>query len=1684
MDISEASLSENDLSQSNNEEQDELIEEEEEVSNEEDINQNENENSIFKESMNTNSIEIAPTGETSELGNEFDPMLFIQLGDRIVIDSKKYGGRTIGTVYYRSLDLIRIKPDGVSNRLHDFELEQTEDEELFKEDDGVTSVYIIEKRIYESFVEQQDFRINQLIDTFDSNGDLYNTYKIIKVDKDNDYIKIHEIDDKDNEYDVEFNFIGIEPDEDFIMISIRQLVGLDEKVPSNNEVIASLEEKEQENQEDIEEEEDGIEVIGFIEVTKPKIFKEAATYEQRIPDSLQKIDALNDFITSLDPTLQKDPKAIRAVRILVEILFNLKQESILYNEDGSIKGAKQVSATTLTELINQTSIPLGRPVLNITKKLYNVSEEDELEENKSNDDFYFENIENEMEQMKANYSKLASSTVVGAQGGSIVRFWNDEQNFLKQYLSSWTSNGNVEPYWRAINDSEFFRKSPPVLEDNKLVPTIPGYIPSHSEKTPPIFDKIPFGIERALSATYRKGIDRRKQILLPEEGGVVNSYLLFPLKVANYLGTTRSYNLAVDSGRSQLQQKTITDIIKELGEPKEVGTSNDIILLDVHGSTLGNIPLSDYIEGLSMPSLGLGDTFFYLQQYGIENIELNQDILNVLNKKIELYQSQLLSTLSKLRKTLESREIKESEMNNLIENPEILEEIRSQPILVEELIEYEKLNPSLAKSDIGQIIYLLKNYSNYFQVTAGNNALLIAKAKLEAANDIYVNQLKINSIIKQNKLNAGIKPIKNKCKHVSDLVSIKKIFNDNERFEELTKFYRKYQGQRNNNWINCNICNEHLLCIHERLQLQAYLNPKEKSIIEKEIILKFAGGQFQGTYICRNCGQSIRELDFDNNIEFDDDGKPKSGRAVLVDEDALFEEKLDILVSVPIEESEKKQLDLNEDEIKCYNVIRELSERIGVYLDNEQYRNIISKSISKLNKLPSRDVYNAQKRALGAKGARLADYDIQLSRSLITICATFLLINIQCKIPSYVIRYTLVGCESPGFGGYPLDADEKNEQGIQYMACAISTMRKGGSIQTGFEQVIDDKTRLNSIVFYIKGHLKEILSDDELQANLAEKRRYLSEINGSQIEDYETRTKDIIPSSFLPEQIMITPEMAAENAIIPEIAMNMGNKGNLALIKLWIRKAHSLAKEHAFLVRGSPLSETTCCLTKINEPGTFWKKMNDLPQINKRTLIPNQQGHFLVTEFIPRSAEVAVAEPDRELYYRVFLKYCFQGPRMGYYHEPGLTNRCQWCGFQFPTNPSIMDTDSEGKIALHSQEVKTDTEQFTELLDTIHNVNNVMPIVPNKISAIKEIMEEFSSIEPAPLLDWNNIIIKTTDNFLSLPPNADKGDIAVASSIISEATNDSELIIQRRLKEQYLTILKDIANLSWVNFFQVLQSYFITPFQRLLSNYSTKSLFIPIELEKSLSEIHTTKDLQPIIDNELLILLKNDDIKNKKYDFARSKIQYFLKQLSSLLSFKNNIRPSVIPGKEFTLTYIQKALLYGPIATLINPDDIPSDLYISNPIKSVGDSSILLLLKILAFTLDKYNREKLSFNDQQIKDLIAIRDEKERVNVVKEFDKLSDEEKAVELMNKRLGLGKWAVGGTKLIYAYDKDYYDLERQKRLDAGIIDFPGLGGGEMDAPSGREYDESGFPIYDDSFFEKEGGYDHNQHADDDFE
>ena len=1243
----------------------------------------------------------------------------------------------------------------------------------------------------------------------------------------------------------------------------------------------------------------------------------------------------------------------------------------------------------------------------------------------------------------------------------------------------------------AWEDTEFFRSAPPSTEEvsegvHELLPVVDGYMASHSAENPPILDTIPFGMERALSRTYRKGADMKKTSLLVPDSAPMESFMLFPQRTIPHLGKKRTYHLAMDSGRSHLPLKTMRRILEESGEPIEIGsTSRDIILLKATGDSLGNIPLHDYVEGLSIPSLGWGDVFSTLIHYGLDAFELHPALARVLQKKMTLYQSQLKSTLATLRTSLAAEPKKATAPTVLLPDTSLWDIVGTQEVLVRAIEDYQKRNPTMADSDIGKVIHLMKYHDNYFQVAAGKTPLLIAKAARAAYNQEYVDAIQIQHLIRQREKEAGERPKKNTCPHVADMVSVRRITEDAERFFQLTKVFKRYQGERKDNWFDCNLCKEHLLCIHERLQLQAYLHPKEKDTLEKEILLKCSGGQFQGKYICRNCGQSIRELEFDNHMEFDDDGKPISGRAVLIDEDALFEEKMEDLTSAPVESEDAKQKEWTEEERFCYQVIRVIAEKLGVYPSEERYQKMIQRALQMLNRLATRAQY-----AEYAKMSRTKlDYDVYHARHMISYCSLCLLLDVQTKYPPYVIRHKLHGCKSQGFDGYPLDTDPTKKEGMEYIACAVASIHRKDSPwrETGYSQERDDIKRLNAVVFYMKESLTKMVDDPMIQAELADKRRYLADVMGMISSDTATGPTDMVFSSFLPELHSPSLSETIQNAMTPEIVERMGVRGRSALARLWIRQAHQYASETAAIVHGSPRLEITCCISSLLTPQASWKDAPQLPPMGQRTWTPHLQGQPLMTHFVPRIQEASVATTNPELYYRIFLRYCFVGPRIGHSHEPNLLHRCIWCGFQFPTHPSIMDAEKEGKPALVSQGVMMDTQEFNQLLDTIHRVHHVPPLSQAPATQFMERMTDFASLNPPPIDRWDTLLDETMDAFQKLNTSASpenmRADLLLAVGPLSDAAREYEDHIRPRLPPKTMAVLKQITELPWNAFFEVLQTYFITFFHRVLSGYRKDALFLPMELAHTLSDQHKEM-LKGVLENHIKDVVKWSVVWENEahYDVARAKLDYYLQQMSEILPYKDKIRPLSVPGRQFTLSYFQSVLLYGPLGMMMSSFHLPEGAKGKSAVRELGNPSIQYLLGLIQTALDKYQKERLSFNDQEIKNRMAIRDEKERVMVVKEFDKLTDEERAIELMNKKLGLGKWAVGGSKLIYAYDKDYFDVEREKRIAAGIIDFPGMSTGELPAPEGREYDKYGFPVYHDDEFEKEGGYDHQQHGEED--
>lgn len=1601
------------------------------------------------------------------------------LGDRVYINSER-DNIVIGTVYYRSAELVRVLKDGVYNKLFDYPWISNDEEERFDPESGVTQAAVLKRRSFDTFVEQHDLRAGDRIEAISKDGTIYNTYVIKRVNPEEDTIIIrttenNAINSSGDDREIVFGGMGIPLEEDFIIIR-KDLTPTPED--SATGIVQSAEgEIEVEEGEAVEPPAFKIVSVNDVYLPKQEVLKDARASERVYTDNIQKIDAMNDFLNMLDPISQKDPKEIRIIRSLIEVMSNMKREVVDYNPDGSVKGAKRTSINTLAELLMNIDVPLSRPVLAAAIKLY--TEDDDIDE--KTDDIQVVKFADELNEIITN-----TPAVVSTKGtGNIIAHWENEKAFINNYQKPWTPSFEPrEPKFTPLVDSDFFRYDVPDMINNE----VPGYIPPSIKSMQkgkkknisipmPTFGYVPFSYMRSLRATPRKSTERGRVTHMPPEEATIKSYLMFPPSVAYRMGSKRTGSLAIDSGRSIGRYSTIAQVIRYLNGIKESNpTSRDIIELGVIGTTLNDISLEEYLEGIVVPGTGIGESIHSLSDIGLADIELTPELFRILETKISAYQNQLINTLGKLRDELINMEAEKLEANPLIDDSSALKNAEEEKIISDAVVTFKEINKNISSSDIALVFYLLNKYNAYFQAAMGKEPLYLIKEKIRAIRDMGIERARVERLIKEAEMNRGETPMQNKCEHVALLTSVRKIGDINERYHLLTKLFNRYQGERDDNYINCSLCKKHLICVHERLQIHAFLNPTERDVINKELLIKFSGGVFSGNYICRNCGQPIHEIEYDMNMEYDDDGRPMVGRAVL-EEDEEVEDEIATALTM------KKKADymtegLTDDQKTIYEVLRELCIRTAIPFTRETYIKVINRIYEVVKKVPT--MHKAQETLAKTKKANPPPpLEIFLAQKIIQFSAAYFLIEIQTHIPDYAPLYKIKeeGC-TRDFSGYPMIPDKTLINGIKFVACIINNIKQEDSVwsKSGISKGTEDNIKLLSSLITVA--IDIALKDSNILQDIQTKRQYESETFGRKVED--GRATEIIPVTFLPSMTMPTAEEAAEEPIIPEVT-GLGNnsKNKQLLSKFWIRKANERVKtlvEETQMAKGNPYAEITCCPTNIQYPDNFWKSAG-LPEIGERTLVSSKQGSSLQVHFDPRPAESILAEAPEELYYRLFLKVCYAGPRIGHPHEPGLTNLCAWCGFQFPGNPTAMNADTEGKAALESASVEINRETYMELLDAVHTNHEVEGIDAHMFKFDDSKIQEFASINPPPVKDWNAILMETITNLNALPRDASSSDKLAALDRISNISRKLEDYINIKglnvpIRDNSMLTCRDvllnITKLSWNNMLQVLQTYFIIPYNRIISGFDKDSIRYPVDKKTDTPDV--IKDITKIYTNDTVVFTLYSNYKDKT--IIRPNMELFLRQIRMYMQFKEKIVPIILskPGGKELLAYIQKIMVLGPITALIYKKSV-IDASITEVLSSTSE-----ILQLVKATLKHYDEQRLVFDDRAIKERVQIANEKEKNVVMAKIRNITDEDaKRVELLKKKLGIGDWAVGGSKAIWQFDADQYEKERLDRIKAGIVDFAESG------VTGPEQDIFGFDVNGPA----EEGYDmdaFNNHADDD--
>ena len=146
----------------------------------------------------------------------------------------------------------------------------------------------------------------------------------------------------------------------------------------------------------------------------------------------------------------------------------------------------------------------------------------------------------------------------------------------------------------------------------------------------------------------------------------------------------------------------------------------------------------------------------------------------------------------------------------------------------------------------------------------------------------------------------------------------------------------KFNGGQRGNFIICGTCGNNLVCKHEVLQINEYLHPGRGVALHKALLLEFGNGVFEGSYICKNCGQKISDLEYDTHLEFDDEGRPLVGRSVVEPgeddelEAVIIKDETD--AAIPFKNEEDKRL---------YKMARTMFERIGLNATEPMYKRVV-----------------------------------------------------------------------------------------------------------------------------------------------------------------------------------------------------------------------------------------------------------------------------------------------------------------------------------------------------------------------------------------------------------------------------------------------------------------------------------------------------------------------------------------------------------------------------------------------------------------------------------------------------------------------------------------------------------------------------------------------------------------------
>ena len=1286
----------------------------------------------------------------------------LHIGNLVGIVSDLHG-LVVGRVVYRDQKMVRVMPQEVSDRA--FEFPMTEDGSSFDPDLGVQSIEVLEDATSDYYVDFLGARPGEMLEFFTIDGE--------EADKPGEVAEVIKTATKDSirlKDGRVLNFRGRGPKPPVAVIRVSTAANIaatavtdaaigEAEGAAQTAAVAAAQRR--------------TELLALLsEVAAPATMAILPSTQQTFPESLQREEMFQDLLANLSAKQRTNPRRIRFIEREVDLALALKNNVLLRDEAGNPDGYRETDIRSVLDAIKSAPgpVPVAVPIV-AGARVLNVDDIPAGTQFRPGDVFprILGDVETESEVLAAVFqdgslpatraSRVSTAVQETAAARAAQGFYGYLYDLLGRDLITLKGEVVAGAEWTVDQD---------VIRTASLSKAVQGFTSGLPDAEDPVSLSLLVNdvTSRSLRAlTPLKFIHPRTgntYIGAPSDPSRVTGYVMLPPKAAlklrpptrpGDLPTALLYSAALEADSLPTVAQTLSDLYTLDPGPQNAWT------LSADGTGPGGDTeiatwLSMVLRYAVHPSDSLGPRtpriLGLLDAFGLGESDLPQPVAAVIHQWVKRSQAQWRDLLTAQRaatqKALNEDVARVFQSVTGADSPLWPALLTAAEPLADLIADIRRRNPAIGEAPTLLSVSLQHEAQGdaaplAWGVIAGldNRPIEVDQAaagEALTASRSYILRRKALRDLPLLKLRAA--PEVNTCPHVATLEAIRNQRDALQRSRLLREFVEEYQGGREGEWMTCTLCRQHAVCYHELMELEAMAQPARLDAIQKQILIRFGGGRYEGKIVCRNCGQGLQDIDYEQGVEFDDEGRAVTGMSVLTEEqmeeptESTWKKATAGLVAAPVEFATTSQREIA-------NILQTMAERAGMLLPPDVIRQIVRYADLYVSaRTPTPEAYEVyRKRALtaastkvrvatGASGVSgtyisgVPTYAAVIDQTRVSALAVLLTIALQSADPQVVVNNPFPLCAF-GRDGWPLAAEAKPEESkaLNYVCCATASIQRDMAPwnHLGWSGESKVETRTRAVLKVVLPAAAAILGAETKGAPLSftpeirsQLERTRTDVEGARKRALVSHT-DQLPVGFRPDPFPPSvgrPAVERDPVGPVAAAIAAGRTDEVAGLLPGIAGAARqqavavISELHAAAAAGVPKDaqittvDATCCPVPFGaaEAGALQGAgiAGAAPLVAAAALVRGGQvtvpnaGTHLWAAFTPPVAAAIEETVDPGVYFKLFLKYCYTGAQVGETHEFSVGNRCRQCGLALGKPLELIDFSREGAAILAAQE--------------------------------------------------------------------------------------------------------------------------------------------------------------------------------------------------------------------------------------------------------------------------------------------------------------------------------------------------------------------------------------------------------------